>query len=334
MMNDQALIAVVGADGLLGEALLAELADSGWPASRLRALVAEEAVGTRLEYADTYLKSVAAADFDFADVAVALFADAELTAQSLPQARAAGARLLDLSGHLATTTHVPVVVHAVNDAELGAQTALIAPPAVVVAAARVVAALQPLAGVERIDLTWLRAVSNDGRAGIDELARQTANLLNARPIEPHLYPQQIAFNVLPGWDGFDATGYTAEETLCSRLLAEAVGVPSECVTALALRMPVFFGDGCVLRLRLMRGVPCGQLQRALEASAGLDCLALDDAPVSPVVDAVSQSLPQIALLRAAAGEARDLNLWIVADNVRAAASNGVAVARTLVDGPR
>ena len=66
-----------------------------------------------------------------------------------------------------------------------------------------VVALKPLydaVGIKRINVATYQAVSGAGQSAIEELARQTADLLNAKPITPEVMPKQIA-DVGTGVDG-------------------------------------------------------------------------------------------------------------------------------------
>jgi aspartate-semialdehyde dehydrogenase len=59
-------------------------------------------------------------------------------------------------------------------------------------------ALKPIydaVGITRINVCTYQAVSGSGKPAMDELAKQTADLLNGRPVKAEVYPKQIAFNV-------------------------------------------------------------------------------------------------------------------------------------------
>ncbi len=66
-------------------------------------------------------------------------------------------------------------------------------------------------GITRINVATYQSVSGAGRSGAEELARQTAALLNFQEYPPAKFSKQIAFNVIPHIDEFQANGYTKEE---------------------------------------------------------------------------------------------------------------------------
>ena len=107
-----------------------------------------------------------------------------------------------------------------------------------------VVALKPIydrVGIERIHVSTYQAVSGSGKSGIEELATQTAKLLNAQEIESRVYGKQIAFNAVPHIDDFLDNGFTKEEMKMvwetHRILEDdAIQVSPTCV-----RIPVFYG---------------------------------------------------------------------------------------------
>lgn len=103
-------------------------------------------------------------------------------------------------------------------------------------------ALKPIydaAGISRINVATYQAVSGTGKEAIEELATQTANLLNAKPVSPSVYPKQIAFNVLPQIDVFMDNGYTKEEMKMVWETRKILGDADIQVNPTAVRVPVF-----------------------------------------------------------------------------------------------
>lgn len=323
------VIAVLGADGLLGEAMLAALAADGLPAAQLIALGGEDVEGERLAYGDAGLRVQPAAGCDWSRIALVIATDdAALAAAQLPLARRAGARVLDASGWLAGEAPAPVAIAGHDDNRWRRADALVLPDAVTLALARVLMPLAALAGIGHVGLTVLRAASDDGRAAVEELAQQTIALLNARPSNPQIYPRRLAFNVLPEWQDLDAQGRGGGERRLDAGLEQVLGLAPGSVATTLLRVPLFYGLACVVHLRCTAALsPAAARERLLEVP-GLEVLEADEAPVSPAEDGLGQPAVRVGGLRAA-GE-RGLNLWVVADNVALPASNGVQIAQTLI----
>ncbi|GIT23379.1 MAG: hypothetical protein CM1200mP40_30610 [Gammaproteobacteria bacterium] len=88
-------------------------------------------------------------------------------------------------------------------------------------------------------MSTYQAVSGTGKAGIEELAKQTAELLNGRQVETDVYPKQIAFNALPHIDDFQENGYTKEEMKMNWETRKIFNDNSIQVSATCVRIPVF-----------------------------------------------------------------------------------------------
>ena len=88
----------------------------------------------------------------------------------------------------------------------------------------VLAPLRGLLDIQRINLTACLAVSAQGREAVQELARQTAELLNVRPLEPRFFDRQMAFNLLAQVGTPDAQGHTLLEKRLVRELREVLAV--------------------------------------------------------------------------------------------------------------
>jgi len=197
-------------------------------------------------------------------------------------------------------------------------------------------ALNPIhqaVGIERINVCTYQAVSGTGRQAIEELARQTAHLMNGKSITPAVYPKQIAFNALPQIDLFEENDYTREEMKLVRETRKILGDDAIQVNPTAVRVPVFFGHSEAVHL---------ETREKLTAEAARELLA--NAPSVTVVDereeggyptAVTDSAGNDAVfvgrIREDISHPRGINLWIVADNVRkGAALNSIQIAEFLV----
>jgi aspartate-semialdehyde dehydrogenase len=228
---------------------------------------------------------------------------------------------------------VPLVVPEVNGADAFGHRGIIANPNC--STIQMVVALYPLHQVnplQRVVVDTYQSVSGTGSAAIDELDVQTRRLLAGEPIEPSVYPHQIAFNVLPHIDVFLDNGYTKEEWRMveeSRKIMHAPGLP---VSATTVRVPVPVGHSEAVHAEFTRPFP-PDAARALLARAPGVCVV--DEPAAgryPLASfAAGRDEVFVGRIRADASHPRGLALWIVADNVRkGAALNAVQIAELLV----
>ena len=245
-------VAVVGGTGAVGATLIELLAEREFPVGKLHVLASSRSAGETVLFRNRPVMVADAADFDFAQVQLAFFAAGGTVAAELaPKAAAAGCIVIDKSSHFRQDPDVPLVVPEVNAEALAGYTKrnIIACPNC--STIQVAVALKPLydaVGVERVNVATYQSVSGAGKAGIEELAKQTAELLNGRGAKPKVFPRQMAFNVLPQIDAFTDNGYTKEEMKMvwetRKIFAdEEIQVNPTCV-----RVPVFHGHSVALHV--------------------------------------------------------------------------------------
>jgi aspartate-semialdehyde dehydrogenase len=212
-------VAVVGATGNVGREMLAILAERSFPIDEVAAVASARSQGTEVELGDTgkMLKCQNLEHFDFSGWDMALFAAGSgPTAIYAPKAAAAGCVVIDNSSLYRMDPDVPLIVPEVNpDAIDGYKKRnIIANPNC--STAQMVVALKPLhdaAVIKRVIVSTYQSVSGAGKAGMDELFEQTRAVFmpTGEMPDPHKFPKQIAFNVIPHIDVFLDDGSTKEE---------------------------------------------------------------------------------------------------------------------------
>lgn len=322
-------IALVGATSAYGEAIRELLDERDVPLGRLHLLASGESAGQNLPFRGSNLRVAGLEGFDFAQVGIVILAAPAAVVESLkPQLTAAGCAVLDLSGASAGASVLPRINGAQLDA-LPAGAWLGVPLAAAQAAASVAAVLARLNTLTDASLTACLAASGAGRGGVEELARQATELLNGRPVEARLFAGQLAFNLLGRTGTPTADGYTAQE---HRLLDECQQVLGETLPVLdvtAVQAPVFFGDSLVLSVRGQQPWALEQVLEALGDEPGLSCEEDLDCP-SAVGDALGREEVLVGRVRRHPRDARRLECWLVADNVRLSALTAVQLAELLL----
>lgn len=324
-------IAVIGATGSVGEALVQILEERQLAVGTLHLLASGESAGQALSFKSKSVRVRDLEGFDFAQVQLVFFAAGrKVSAKYVPIAAGKGCAVIDLACGL-TCAEAPRVVAEVNPqvlAGLSKPYVLSSPSAPTVALACVLAAL-PLQ-LKRITLTACLSVSSRGRDAVKELARQTAHLLNAKPLEPQVFDRQIAFNLLAQVEASDNEGHGALERQIAAELQELFAQPALPVSVTCIQAPVFFGDSLSVSLQAQHGVPVSTLRAALDAAPGVELVEGDDYPTA-VGDAVGQDVVYVGRVRAGLDDPAELNLWIASDNVRkGAALNAVQLAELLI----
>ena len=324
-------IAVIGATGTVGEALVQLLEEREFPVGTLYLLAGSDSAGQAVPFRGKNLRARELAGFDFSQVQLAFFAAGEdVSRQYALQAHGAGCSVIDLSGALEHALPVVPEANAEVLASAAAPYLLISPAPAATAAAAVLAPLRASLGLRRITLNAMLSVSSLGRAGVTELARQTTELLNMRPLEPQQFDRQIAFNLLAQAGALEEGGHARMELQIARDLKRVLAVDGLKVSVSCAVAPVFFGDSLAVSLQLAEPVEVAAVAALLEQQAGIELVEAGDYP-TVVGDAVGQDELYVGRLRSGIDEPAELNLWIASDNVRKGSSlNAVQIGELLI----
>ncbi|MDT8310636.1 MAG: aspartate-semialdehyde dehydrogenase [Methylophaga sp.] len=337
-MTKQVDVAVVGATGAVGEAMLEILHQRKFPIGKIYALASERSAGSTVQFGNKSLIVEDLAEFDFSKVQVGLFSPgASVSAIYAPKAAAAGCVVIDNTSQFRYDDDVPLVVPEVNPEAIAGykQRGIIANPNC--STIQMLVALKPIydaVGITRINVCTYQAVSGSGKPAMDELAKQTAALLNGRPVETQAYPKQIAFNVLPQIDVFMDNGYTKEEMKMVWETRKILGDNSIQVNPTAVRVPVFFGHSEAVHLETRDKITAEQAMALYEKTPGIVLLdeRKDGGYPTAVTEASGHDPVYIGRIREDISHPNGLNLWVVADNVRkGAALNSVQIAEVLLE---
>ena len=247
-------VAVVGATSLVGEAVLEILDEREFPVGQVFALGEGSQIGKTVSLGAQDIDVEDLAYFDFSKVRLAIFASTAAAATAhVPRAVAAGCVVIDGSAEFRLDSDVPLVVPEINAAAIGQHKGIIASPSCT--SIQLMLALKPLhdvAGIERISVVSLQSVSGSGREGVEELAKQTADLLNFREAQPRVYPKQIAFNVIPQVGALLDDGQTQDEADLPREIHKILGDDTIEVSATSIREPVLYGLSATVHLQPRR----------------------------------------------------------------------------------
>ncbi len=330
-------VAVVGATGAVGEAMLEILAERKFPVGEVYPLASERSAGSRVRFGDRMLVVKNLADFDFSKVQIGLFsAGASISKEYAPKAAAAGCVVIDNTSQFRYDDEIPLVVPEVNPDKIAnyVDHGIIANPNC--STIQMLVALKPIhdvAGIERINVCTYQAVSGTGKEAIKELAGQTANLLNGQDVEAKVYPKQIAFNVLPHIDVFQDNGYTKEEMKMVWETRKILGDDTIQVNPTAVRVPVFFGHSEAVHIETRKKMSADQCRQLLAAAPGIVVMDehKDGGYPTAVTEGANSDPVYVGRIREDISHPRGLDLWVVADNVRkGAALNSIQIAEILV----
>ena len=328
-------LALVGATGLVGEAILEQLAHRDLPVGELFVLASENSEGKSLRVGKKSLQVRKAEDFDFSRVRLAVFAAGAAVSQELaPRAADAGALVLDLSPAFRYEPDVPLLVAGVNDEQLGAARERNIVAAADAATVQLLLALKPLMALgdlTRVTVTQMQSASSSGRVGVERLARQSARLLNG--LEASEGPEsQYAFNMLPMAGRRQDNGYTSEELKLMLEARRVLGQPQLAVDVSCVQVPVFHGLSQTVVVQGTMPITLAQAEACWQDAPGLQMDADDEADgASPVRQIRADLGVRIARVREDIDGQGDLSFWTVADNIKTgAAYNAVLLVEKLL----
>ncbi|MDZ7640899.1 MAG: aspartate-semialdehyde dehydrogenase [Desulfurivibrio sp.] len=328
-------VAVAGATGAVGGAMLEVLERRNFPVEELRLLASSRSVGKKMSFKGRELE-VKLLDKDaFAGIDIALFsAGGDRSLEFAPAAAAAGAVVVDNSSAYRMDPEVPLVVPEVNPGAVAdyKKRGIIANPNC--STIQMLVALKPIhdaATIKRIVVSTYQAVSGSGAEAIAELEQQVKAWVAGQPLAKNVYPHQIAFNCLPHIDAFLDSGYTKEEMKMVNETHKIFADDTVGVTATTVRVPVFYGHSEAINIETERKISAAEVRELMSRAPGVKLVDEPTLARYPLaLDSAGQFDTLVGRIREDNTIANGLNMWVVADNIlKGAALNTVQIAEVL-----
>lgn len=326
-------IAVLGATGAVGEALLETLAERQFPVGEIYALARHESAGEHLRFGGKSVIVQDAAGFDWTQAQLAFFvAGAEASAAWVDDATNAGCLVIDSSGLFALEPDVPLVVPEVNPYVLADYRNRNVIAVADSLTSQLLAALKPLidqGGLSRIAVTSMLSASAQGKKAVDALAGQSAKLLNGMPIdEDDFFGRQLAFNMLPLLP--DREGSVRQERRIVDEVRKILQDDSVMISASVVQSPVFYGHAQMVSFEALRPLAAEEAREAFSRGEDIVLSEETDYPTQ-VGDASGNPQLSIGCVHNDYGMPEQIQFWSVADNVRfGGALMAVKIAEKLV----
>ncbi|EAB6121357.1 aspartate-semialdehyde dehydrogenase [Salmonella enterica] len=326
-------IAILGATGAVGEALLETLAERQFPVGEIYALARHESAGEHLRFGSKSVIVQDAADFDWTQAQLAFFvAGAEASAAWIDDATNAGCLVIDSSGLFALEPDVPLVVPEVNSYVLADYRNRNVIAVADSLTSQLLAALKPLidqGGLSRIAVTSMLSASAQGKKAVDALAGQSAKLLNGIPIdEDDFFGRQLAFNMLPLLP--DREGSVRQERRIVDEVRKILQDDGVMISASVVQSPVFYGHAQMVSFEALRPLAAEEAREAFSRGEDIVLSEETDYPTQ-VGDASGNPQLSIGCVHNDYGMPEQIQFWSVADNVRfGGALMAVKIAEKLV----
>jgi len=327
-------VAVAGATGAVGGAMLDVLERLDFPINELQLLASERSVGRKLNFKGRDIEVKLLSKDAFAGIDVALFsAGASRSIEFAPAAAAAGAVVVDNSSAFRMEDDIPLVVPEVNPHAIAQykNRGIIANPNC--STIQMMVALKPIhdrARIKRIVVSTYQAVSGSGAKAIAELDQQVKSYVAGKPLSNSVYPHQIAFNCLPHIDTFLDNGYTKEEMKMVNETRKIFEDTTIGVTATTVRVPVFFGHSESVNVETEKKITVAEVRELLAAAPGIKLVDEPEKNIYPLATDCEGSFDTlVGRIREDDSIANGINLWVVSDNIlklKGAALNAVQIA--------
>lgn len=333
-------VAVVGANGAVGEEILRVLEEVDFPVNNLVPLASARSVGLKVEFNSKEYSIIELTNdvFKEHDVEIALFsAGGSVSAEFAPSAVEAGAVVIDNTSHFRMDKDTPLIVPEVNPEDIAKwrQTGIIANPNC--STIQMVQALKPLDeayDIQRVDVSTYQATSGAGKSAMEELVNQMQAFFAFKldEAEHKAFNQQIALNVIPQIDVFLDNDYTKEEMKMvnetTKIMHKDIPLSATCV-----RVPVLRGHSESVTVKFANEIDA---KKATEILANATNIIVQDKPAEAIypmpVNCTDKNETFVGRIRVDNFDKTILHFFVVADNLRVgAATNAVRIAQKWVE---
>ncbi len=326
-------VTVLGATGAVGREMLKVLEERQFPVGELRCLASARSVGKKLPFAGREVTVEEATDAAFAGADIVLgAAENEIARRFAPAIRAAGAVFIDNSSAFRMEDDVPLVVPEINPEDAMQHRGIIANPnCSTIITLVAVSALRRLSPILSMTAATYQAVSGAGAGGPLELEEEVEALYRGEPVQPHVFPYQIAYNLIPRIGGVSTEGYTSEEMKLQNEGRKILHLPEMKVACTCVRVPVMRSHSIAVAARFAQPISVTRAREAIAAAPG--CRLVDDLSneLYPMpLDTSDQDLVFVGRIRPDLTDPNGLCLWCCGDQIRkGAATNAVQIAELL-----
>lgn len=332
-------VAVVGASDLIGQELLKILHNRRFPVSNLKIIenAANYKNGRRYSFNGKELEAVEITQRAFKDIDIAFFCgDHDTTQHFAPKLSENGMLIIDASGAFRADERSLEIIPEINGAELQnlkKKRIITSPSPATIQLLLPLNTFRNWTRLFRVVVHSFEPVSENGQSASEQLSNETKLVLEGKPVVPHAYPHQIAFNLLPETDNFMDTGLSRGEWRIIREVRRIWRLPDLNITVTTVRVPVFIGMSQSVQVDLGKRVTTEEMREVLGDTPGVK--VSDDPSVSLYPQAwqiVNQDEVAVGRLREVDPAHNTIAFWSAMDNLRkGSALNAVQIAETAIE---
>ena len=366
-------IAIVGATGAVGREMLRCVFQFNFPFESIKLLASARSAGKEIEFEGHKFVVEELTENSFEGVEVAFWsAGGSISEKYMKYAVEAGCVNIDNTSHFRMDPNVPLVVPEVNGEALKDHHGIIScPNCTTIMMCSALTRLNDEFDIERIVVSTYQAVSGAGVAGMEELYRQSQEVLDGKePVAKTLpcagdkkhFP--IAFNCIPQVDKFDlSNGYSKEEMKMvnetKKIFNKDIEVNATCVrvpvlrghsesiyietkkifnkdievNATCVRVPVLRGHSESIYIETKKPIDMDKVFELLGNSTGIDlCDDLANQVYPMPTSFIGDELTHVGRVRKDLYKDNALSLWITGDQLmKGAAYNSVDIGLKMIE---
>lgn len=310
-------IAIVGATGQVGSALVELLEQRSIEIEHLYLIGSDNSEGENVRFRGKNLTVLNSEQMDWSQCHFAFFVASKMVSEKYAQIAAqSGCIVIDASGYFAEQDHIPLLVPGVNNtilSEYRNENIIAVASAPVCQLLRSVASLTDVELLVSLHVTNFVPASLYGKKGVDELASQSARLLNGLPVENEIFDNQLAFNLLPLFHQVNHIIFSEKSQVDQ--IRKVTHNYQLAVSVESVTVPVFYGLSQAVNIVSSNPI---QLDNGRFNEF---CVAVQEStlptPVTEVnVESKDNLTIKMANLRHGYGNFEQVQFWSVADNVR------------------
>ena len=322
-------LAIVGANGMVGQTMLEVLKERKVSIEKLYLVASEVNKGKALkfdgeEYFLTTLEEVINEDIDYA-----LFsAGGEVSTEWAPKFAHKGATVIDNSSAWRMDENCPLVVPQINLETIGENKIIANPNCSTIQMVLALSKLHETYKIRRLIVSTYQSVSGTGKVAVQQMEDERKQGSSSN--KAYLYP--IDQNCIPHCDVFLSNGYTKEEMKLVNETRKILNAPQIQITATAVRVPVTGGHSESINVEFENDFEMDEVRNLLSETAGvvlIDNIQENKYPMP--LYAKNNDDVMVGRLRRDESQSNALNMWVVADNLRkGAATNAVEILEGLI----
>ncbi len=323
-------IAVVGATGLVGQAMIKVLEKRKIQMDALIPVASERSVGKKIVFANREIEVVSMEDAIQQKPQIALFSAGGSTSKMWAEKfTETGTFVIDNSSAWRMFDNIPLIVPEINAHILKQTDKIIANPNC--STIELVLALAPLHRkyrIRRFVVSTYQSVTGTGVKGIVQLKNERGGISGEMA-----YPHPIDLNVIPHGGTFEENGYTTEEEKLVNESRKILGDQSLLITATVVRVPVYGGHSESVNVEFYNDFDIEEVKKLLSEMPGV---VVQDNPAANIYPmpkyAEGKDEVFVGRIRRDFSQPKTLNLWVVSDNLlKGAATNAVQIAEYLIE---